>query len=224
VSQNIWGHKNIALHRQKRRAQVISSYLRRCNAKKILDIGSAEGYATSFISKVGEIVVGIEIDAEYLRVAKDKVKDAEFINASLGNLPFRNEFFDAVCVLEVMEHLDFDTQRKGLKEIDRILCPHGNLIISVPYRENIIQTKCIHCGKETPLYGHLCRLDESYINGILPPHQYRLSKTYRMPNVQMISCKRIFEPLRLRFWLFLNDILGVIRKGYWIILHYRKEL
>jgi len=36
--------------------------------------------------------------------------------------------------------------------------------VTVPYREEIIQTVCIHCAKLTPLYGHL----RSYTEATFP--------------------------------------------------------
>lgn len=223
MRQNIWEQRKAGLHRQKRRAQLVTSYLKKSHVKRILDIGSAEGYATSFISITKAFVVGIEINMESLRIAKEKVKNIEFINASIDNLPFREGVFDAVCILEVLEHLEIEIQKKGLEDVDRILCNKGNLVISVPYKESIIQTKCIHCGKDTPLYGHLHSLSELDIQKILPHADYRLLTKYRLPNIQLISCKDTFEPLPLQAWLFLNEILGFISKGYWIVLHYVKD-
>jgi ubiquinone/menaquinone biosynthesis C-methylase UbiE len=222
LSQNIWAQR-AGLHRQKRRAQLIQSYLKKYAGKRIMDVGCAEGYATSFISAIGAAVIGVEINIEYIKVARSKLRNVEFVNASITSLPFRSGLFDAVCVLEVLEHLNMETQRRGLEEIDKILVCKGTLIISVPFNEAIIQTSCIHCGKTTPLFGHLRSLDESDITKLLPRNRYKLTRTYRLPNLQIISCKGIFESMPLRVWLILNDALGIIRKGYWIVLHYNKE-
>ena len=40
--------------------------------------------------------------------------------------------------------------------LDKLLeIARRRVIVTVPYRENIVQSVCIHCGKLTPLYGHL---------------------------------------------------------------------
>lgn len=166
--------------------------------------------------------MGIEINIEYIKIARQKVKTVDFINASLEDLPFRADYFDAVCILEVLEHLNITTQKKGLKEVDRILRQKATLIISVPYKEKIIQTNCIHCGKTTPLYGHLRSLDEFAIQEILP-ECYDLLRTCRLPNLQIVSCKSIFQKFPLSVWLLLNNILGLIGKGYWIVCSFAKR-
>lgn len=222
MSQNIWEQNRLGLHRQKRRAQLVDSCLRKSAAKIILDLGCA-GYATSFISKPERLVVGVEIDLEYLLIAKKKVTNVDFVNASIEYLPFRTGFFQAVSLLEVLEHLDSNTQSKGMKEIDRVLSGNGSIVISVPYKESIIQTKCIHCNQLTPLYGHLRSLDEESVTRTLPSKRYTLVREYHLPNMQIISCRKVFEHLPLWAWLSINNVLGILRKGYWIVLQYNRD-
>jgi ubiquinone/menaquinone biosynthesis C-methylase UbiE len=221
MSQNIWELKGAMLERQKRRAQVISRSLKHGNVKKILDIGCAEGYTTSFISKVSDFVVGVELNMESLKVAKNKVKKGIFINASIDYLPFRADCFDTVCVLEVLEHLPAELQHNGLKEADRVLHSNGSIMISVPYKEQVIQTTCIHCKKITPLYGHLHSLDVKKISSLVPSH-FKLIELYHLPNVQIVSCAKLLKPLPLIVWFQINRFLGLVRKGYWITLKYQK--
>jgi SAM-dependent methyltransferase len=210
--------------RQRRRAELVRSLLRKQQVKTVLDIGCAEGYATSFFSSATTRVCGVEIDIDYLKVAKRKVVNADFINASIEKLPFRKDCFEAVCILEVLEHIPSDVQEKGLTEANYVLKNKGSLVISVPYRENIIRTKCIHCGKITPLYGHLNSIDEVYVSSKLPPYaNFLLSKKYSLPNIEMISCKSVFGHFPLRLWMLVNNVLGLIRKGYWIVLFYSKQ-
>ncbi|RLG44583.1 MAG: hypothetical protein DRN92_07750 [Thermoproteota archaeon] len=64
-------------------------------------------------------------------------------------------------------------------------------------------------------------MDEHKVTELLPSC-YRLTKKKHMPNVGILSCLNIFQPLPLELWILINDFLGVIRKGYWIILKYIK--
>lgn len=52
------------------------------------------------------------------------------ICGSADRLPFRNEIFDLVLALDVIEHIDDD--RAAVKEFYRVLKPGGRLIITVP--------------------------------------------------------------------------------------------
>jgi ubiquinone/menaquinone biosynthesis C-methylase UbiE len=219
--KNIWELQGPMLQRQKRRAQVISSSLKRDKAKRILDIGCAEGYTTSFISEVCDLVIGIELNMESLKVAKSKVKRGMFICASIEYLPFRANSFDTVCILEVLEHLPSEVQLRGLKEADRVLRDNLDLVISVPYKEQVIQTKCVHCNKPTPMYGHLHSLDVEKVSSLVPAN-FKLIEVYHLPNIQIVSCSNLLKPLPLIIWLRINSLLGLVRKGYWIIVKYQK--
>ncbi len=223
ILQNVWQLKGILLERQKRRSQVVKKCFNKYS-KTILDIGCAEGFATNFIIDDSTFVIGVELNFDHLRIAKDKVKGAFFINASIDHLPFRDEYFDGISILEVLEHLPTELQQRGLKESYRILKSKGLLIISVPYKEQIIYTNCIHCKKDTPLYGHLHILDEDKITALLPGNSFKLDKKYNMPNLMLLSCSNIFRNIPLSLWLKINTLLGKIKiqRGYWIILKYIK--
>jgi hypothetical protein len=127
-----------------------------------------------------------------------------------------------VCILEVLEHLPAQLQEQGLDEADRALRANGVLLISTPYKEQISYTPCVHCEKLTPLWGHLHTLDEKIVGSLLPQN-YKLLKKYHLPNVALISCLQAFEPLPLSIWLLINNALGLIRKGYWMLLKYIKS-
>jgi hypothetical protein len=125
-------------------------------------------------------------------------------------------------VLEVLEHLPTDLQKKLCREIDMSLKKGGTIIITVPYKEQITYMRCIYCGKMTPLWGHLHSMDEKKVSQLLP-RQYAFIASCHFPNVEIVSASTIFQHLPFRFWLLLNNLLGRIRKGYWILLKYRKE-
>jgi hypothetical protein len=67
------------------------------------------------------------------------------------------EKFDAVTALEVLEHIPEwqDVLRAMLALANKVV------LITVPYKERIRKTVCIHCGRLTPLYGHLRTYDRS---------------------------------------------------------------
>jgi ubiquinone/menaquinone biosynthesis C-methylase UbiE len=219
--QNIWETEN---ERQRRRAQLIRSLVRKHGVKMILDIGCAEGYITKYLTEAAAMTVGIDPDLQYLKAAKEKLTRPEFVNASIEFTPFKDGSFDGIALLEVLEHLPGSVQEHGLQESLRLLKEKGLMIVSIPYNENIIKTKCVHCGNITPLYGHLHKMDEKYLRakvGDMP--NLVLRATYRLPNVQMVSCKPFFKSWPFRIWLLLNDMLGVVKKGYWAVYCFSKE-
>lgn len=214
----------MTLNRQKRRSELVKKCIP-TKVIKVIDIGCAEGFTTSYIMDMHKFVVGVELNFDNLRIAKQKVTGAFFINGSIDFLPFLDNYFDAATVLEVLEHLPTELQIKGLEETNRVLKSQGVLIISVPYKEKITYTKCIHCDQNTPLYGHLHSLDEHKVTALLPSISlYILEEKFNIPHIVHISCSSILGRLPLSIWIKVNNLLGKFNrlKGYWIILKYIK--
>jgi len=175
AEQNIWKLQgSSSLNRQVRRGHVVKQMLKHSKARLILDIGCAEGFITNYLSQLQAQVIGIDID-QSLKIAKNKVKNADFIQASITHLPFKDGTFEAATLLEILEHLPNAAINKGIAEVNRVLKSGGTLIVSVPYKEKITYTRCIHCGKLTPLYGHLQSFDENKIASLLPEN-YKMVK------------------------------------------------
>jgi ubiquinone/menaquinone biosynthesis C-methylase UbiE len=221
MSQNIWELRGSLLIRQMKRAQLVKHTLKRSKAKFILDVGCAEGFVTSFLSQLPAYVIGIDID-ESIKIAKTKVKNAYFVYASITHLPFKDGSFEAVTLLEILEHLPNAAINKGIAEVDRVLTSGGTLIVSVPYKEKITYTRCIHCGKLTPLWGHIQSFDEGKLKSLLPKNYAQIEKKH-LPNIELILCNRLIGNFPLQIWLIINKILGLIRKGYWLVLRYKKS-
>jgi SAM-dependent methyltransferase len=62
--------------------------------------------------------------------------------------PIADESFDAVFLVETVEHLLDDDLESTLKEIHRIVRPHGNLIVTTPNDERLVEAEsiCPDCG------------------------------------------------------------------------------
>jgi GT2 family glycosyltransferase/SAM-dependent methyltransferase/glycosyltransferase involved in cell wall biosynthesis len=103
--------------------------------RRVLDVGSGEGYGSAILAAEAASVQGIDIDEQTvahsrLNYRADKL---EFRVGSATDLSdFDDDAFDAVVAFEVVEHLV--EQERMLEEIDRVLAPGGLLIISTPDR------------------------------------------------------------------------------------------
>lgn len=61
----------------------------------------------------------VDIDAEAIRVSKDKFNFIDFYCSSWDNLPFENNYLDIIVISDYLEHvLDFD---KAVNELNRVL-------------------------------------------------------------------------------------------------------
>jgi SAM-dependent methyltransferase len=103
--------------------------------RRLLDIGCGTGanlpMLRSCVENYGH-VTGLDFSPLALRFAR---RHLESSNASLVRgdglrLPFRTDGFDAVTMLDVLEHLSDD--RRALREVHRVLRPGGALVWSVP--------------------------------------------------------------------------------------------
>jgi ubiquinone/menaquinone biosynthesis C-methylase UbiE len=222
VEPSIWDLKGRARRRQERRAQVTAWYLQPKERDVILDVGCGDGFMDSYFSKAG-FVVGLELSCRSLEVAKRKVPkgNVQFVCADARFIPLRSESVDKVAVLEVLEHLPVESQQMVCREVDRVLKKGGVLVVTVPYKEEIVYTRCIHCGKLTPLWGHLHSMDVEKVSKLLPPGYVLVAKAH-FPNLEFVSISEIFHKLSFTLWLIINNLLGIIKKGYWILLKYKK--
>ena len=96
---------------------------------KLLDIGCADGTTTKQIKnsfpKLN--VTGIDLYKNAINFAKKSPKGVTFIKADAHKLPFKNNTFDFVTAIEVLEHMH--DSEKVVKEISRVLRPGGSFIV-----------------------------------------------------------------------------------------------
>lgn len=94
----------------------------------LLDIGAATGFFINMAKGRGWQVAGVEISD--FAAAKGRTKGLDLRSGTLGEAGFPSESFDAVTMLDVIEHVpDPETE---LKLIHKILKPGGLLLINNP--------------------------------------------------------------------------------------------
>lgn len=100
--------------------------------KKVLDIGCWTGQYEQLASKYTKSITGIDPGIEAIKTAKRLVPKAKFFVGDALNLKFKDNSFDTVTIMDVIEHIPKNTEGLCLKEIKRVLKPNGYLIISTP--------------------------------------------------------------------------------------------
>lgn len=98
---------------------------------KILDAAAGKGALTQSLLDRGFEVYPVDIDPEHFLVSRVRCSKVD-LNTQL---PFEDNFFDAVMCIETIEHLENPWQY--LREVYRVLKPNGQLIISTPNITNI---------------------------------------------------------------------------------------
>lgn len=94
----------------------------------IADIGCGTGTNLEMLAKFAP-VVGVDFSLQAIACCRARHFFTTAV-ASLAHLPFRDNSFDLVCAMEIIEHLDNDAA--ALCELLRICRPGGMVLVTVP--------------------------------------------------------------------------------------------
>lgn len=101
----------------------------------ILEIGFGSGILMPELNKRCNRLFGIDIH-ENINIVKTRLKGinicAELIKGSILEIPFRDNYFDAIVSVSILEHL-IDL-RSAVSEIKRVLKVNGVLVIGFPVK------------------------------------------------------------------------------------------
>ena len=114
-------------------------------AGRLLDLGCGGGARTPLLQDLGWTVVGVDLSADQLDVARARLGAAvELVEADAADLPFADESFDAVAALVV--HTDLDDYPGAVTEAARVLRPGGAYV---------------HAGIHPCFFGHFSEPHEA---------------------------------------------------------------
>jgi len=125
-TENYWYRRHLAAYGLAARA------LRRAGARRILDVGCGEGFGAALLAR-GGIVHAVELDGPTGAHAARSYPGIRVVRADACHLPYRPDSFDAVCAMQVMEHLY--CADGFLRQVRSVLRPAGTLLLSTPNRE-----------------------------------------------------------------------------------------
>ncbi|MFD2825432.1 bifunctional demethylmenaquinone methyltransferase/2-methoxy-6-polyprenyl-1,4-benzoquinol methylase UbiE [Leeuwenhoekiella polynyae] len=139
--------------------------------QRILDVATGTGdLAINLAETKAEKIIGLDISAGMLNVGKEKIsaknldQTIEMVQGDSENLPFEDNYFDAITVAFGIRN--FETLEKGLAEILRVLKPGGIFVIletSVPTKTPFKQGYGIYTKTLLPLIGRAFSKDrEAY--------------------------------------------------------------
>lgn len=97
----------------------------------VLDLGCGPNSPIRY-SKNVKYSVGVEVFKPYIEISKKNKVHNDYINKKISDLDFKNKSFDAVILIEVLEHIKKEDAEIILKKIEKwakkkiiITCPNG---------------------------------------------------------------------------------------------------
>lgn len=130
--------------------------------QKVLDAGSGDGKIGLELAKLGNQVTCFDVNAEGLGEAKKAGLDV--VTGDLeSEWPFAGESFDAVLLLDVLEHLV--NPLEALKEAKKVLKKDGEIYIAFPNHFDLRQRLETLFGKGQVHWSHKKYKQPSWIYG-----------------------------------------------------------
>ncbi len=104
---------------------------------RVLDIACGRGEVPAYVRASGGWAVGLDFSPSVLAIARE-LRDApaasgngtmELVGGDAARLPFANESFDRVSMLDIVEHLTPEQLDAMFSEVRRVLSPQGYAVI-----------------------------------------------------------------------------------------------
>lgn len=131
----------------------------------LLEVGCGDGRLSCALPEC-ERMAFLDLSASALR--QFRRREASFLQASAGCLPFRDHSFEVVVCSEVMEHLPGREFNACRHELARVSSEH--VIVTMPYRETLRAEsyRCAACGDTYHAYGHLRSVSRRMMRELVP--------------------------------------------------------
>ena len=131
----------------------IMMLFRKKKVKKILDLACGSGRHVIYLTENSFDVHGIDISDKGIEIAKSLLKKRNLsvhlqVGSMFNNLPYENNYFDAIICIRALNHGTIEEIRNGIKEIERVLKSHGILYLTV--RKRISKTKRLPFNEIAP--------------------------------------------------------------------------
>lgn len=170
--------------------KVLDRYLPPANGRprRILDVGCGTGTLLKYLARYGD-VLGVDVDEQAIAFCRERgVHKVQKIDSF--PLPFEDNSFDLVTILDVLEHIEDD--RGTLEDLYRVLRPGGMLMVAVPaYR--------FLWGPQDEISHHKRRYIAPEMRNLLKQAGFRVRRvsyfnTFLFPIIALIRVLRPYLP------------------------------
>lgn len=148
---------------------------------RVLNIGVGSGDLERLLEQRGVQVYSLDPSTESIERLRTELKMGERARQGYGQeMPFDSTSFDKVIMTEVLEHLPTATLHATLDEVRRVLKSGGELMGTVPYREDLAASEvlCPTCRSQFHRWGHEQRFDALSMRALLTEHGLRVTQIH----------------------------------------------
>jgi len=182
--------------------------------QKVLDIGSGRGWFSLHCAQIGAEVTAIDLSAENLKRIKQTDPQIRTIYGDACNLNLAGESFDLIVAMEVLEHLVDPVL--AINNWKKLLPPGGTLFVTVPYKEVIRYSLCIHCNRKTPVNAHLHSWDIPKLTSLLEDNGFYVLRTTLFAHklLTALGLDKKMQKVSFNLWNFLDKLCGTGNDKY----------
>lgn len=156
----------------------------------VLDIGCGSGVISDVLASSGAKVIAIDSNPEAIRFAESTFprSNLQFQTTAIESCSFQDESFDAIYLLEFIEHLPWDDVKLLVLSLKKWLKPGGSIFLTTPNYHSawpVIEILMDICGLAPKLRGqqHFSRPTPSLIRALAAGCGLRLTHLERMAGV-----------------------------------------
>lgn len=207
-------------------AKTIKTFMLKNRLHKVLDVGCGTGLLVKYLNSQNFKAMGCDSSVEGVKASILTNNRKKIVLSRATNLPFKNNSFDLVTSISVIEHLKAKDAEKFLQEAKRVLKIKGYLIIVTPNYASplrIIQGKNwfgfkdkTHINFYTPkslsitlskngftTLKEKINVDDSF-DSFLPPN--KLFPLFVRKSLAYLFFKTPFSIVRNSFWLYARKV------------------
>lgn len=136
-------------------------------AASLLDVGCGNGLFVNELNEASPDIRPHRLHAVDRSATALKHVEVENCRCDISNLPFRDNEFEIVTCLEVVEHLPLDIYTAALSELTRVAARW--IMISVPFEQNLKESlcECPSCATRFNPNYHLRSFDMAKLRNLL---------------------------------------------------------
>ncbi|HLD31771.1 MAG TPA: class I SAM-dependent methyltransferase [Patescibacteria group bacterium] len=106
-------------------------FIQNLKGQKILDIGCGPGRDVKYFAEQNLKVIGIDLTANFVKIASQNVSNAKFIQTDMRKLDFQDSSFDGIWACASFFHIPKKDAKNALLGFRRVLKSSGLMFISI---------------------------------------------------------------------------------------------